>query len=167
MATDRTRLASERGDGRSMVENHRPTTRSCRDELLSAALKPLVGQHDRVIRVAGLTFSVRATKPATAFTPIAVAALGLFANRSVIDWQERPADVVWFADVPLVALMLLATADCLARLTCLASTMAHWARLTSLTMSTLVLTSALLGPFTLGIVRWAAIVVGIPCALMA
>ncbi|MBM0124550.1 hypothetical protein [Pimelobacter simplex] len=120
-----------------------------------------------MMSVAGLTFSIRATKPATAFTPIAVAILAALANSVVIDWQKRPTDVVWYVDLPLVTLMVLATVDCLERLTSLPPTMARSARLATLTIGTLVLASAFLGPFTLGIFRWASIVVGIPCAVMA
>lgn len=117
--------------------------------------------------VAGRTFSLRATRPATLFTPIAVAWLALVANGIAITWQRSPQDAVPSVDIPILLVAGLAIADCLERLISLPPSLAHGGRVATLALSTLVLASAFLGPISMGILRWAAVAVGAPCAVMA
>jgi len=116
--------------------------------------------------IAGRTFTLRSRRPATWFTPVAVLLLVLVANGTAINWQRDPGDFYWYLDVPLLVVAILAAADCLERLASMPREAAAWVRLVTFMVSTLMLSSAFIGPFTLGIARWAAVVIGLPWAVM-
>lgn len=119
-----------------------------------------------MLTIAGRTLTLRSQRPATVFTPIAAVLFLLFANGTAIDWQRTPADSVWFLDGPFLVVTLLGTADCLERLVSSPARSATPARLITLLLSTVLLTSLLFGPLTLGILRWASLLVALPWAVM-
>ena len=115
--------------------------------------------------VAGRRFSLRSQRPASWFTPVAVLLLVSVANSAAIALQKGDADAAWL-EIPILVVALLASADCLDRLVAIPPQQAAGGRLATLTIVTLMLSSAFVGPFTLGIVRWAAVVIGVPWAVM-
>jgi len=69
-------------------------------------------------------------------------------------------------NIPVLLVCVVGAADCLVRLVEIPRSHASWGRLLTFTLVTLMLSSAFFGPFTFGIVRWAAIVIGVPWAVM-
>jgi len=116
--------------------------------------------------VAGRRFSLRSRRPATWFTPVAVFLLVSVANSSAIALQRDDGDATWWLELPIMGIALVASADCLERLVSIPPHKAHVGRLATLTLVTLMLSSGFFGPFTFGIVRWAAVVIGVPWAVM-
>lgn len=116
-------------------------------------------------KLAGRTFTLRSQRRATWFTPIAVILLVWLASSEATDLQREPYGVSWvLVSIAIMAVALAATIDCLERLVSMPPRTAHWSRLVMLTLVTLLLSSALFGPFTQGTSRWAAIITGVAWA---
>ncbi|MRK01964.1 hypothetical protein GEV27_10560 [Aeromicrobium sp. S22] len=114
------------------------------------------------------TFTLLSSAPASPFTPVAALVLALLANGTAISLQREPESGVLWVSVNLVilAVPLVTIGNSFHRLISMPSRLAHWSQLGSFTLVMLVLSSAFLGPLTLGIVRWATIVIGVPWMLM-
>jgi len=92
--------------------------------------------------------------------------LVLLANGEAITVQESGPDALPWFSVPIMLVGMVGAADGLVRVADIPGGEAYWGRLLTFTLVTLMLSSAFFGPFTFGIVRWAAIVIGVPWVLM-
>lgn len=119
-----------------------------------------------LLRAFGRTFTWRSRRPATWFTPLAVLLLVLLAYSEAISLQKGGADAAPWLSIAILLVGVVGAADCLVRLVDVPGRHAHWGSLLTFTLVTLMLSSALFGPFTFGVVRWAAVVVGVPWAAM-
>ena len=112
------------------------------------------------------TVTRRSQRGATGFTPVAVLLFVLVANGEAINLQQHDPDSVPWLSIATVLIGMIGSADCLVRLALVPAGSARWSRLLTIVLVTLLLSSAFFGPFTFGIVRWAAIVIGVPWAVL-
>lgn len=114
------------------------------------------------------TVTLRSRIPAGEFAPVAVLVLALLANGMAIGLQREPESGVVgvLMKIAIMTVVLATLVNRFHRLILMPRWQAYWSQLGSFTLVTLVLSSAFFGPFTFGIVRWAAIVIGVPWALM-